>query len=236
MEFRILGPVEVARCGAPATPLRPKPGQVLAVLAMRCGRRVPVERLLDLLWGEHPPHRARKTLQVHVSALRAAGVPVEHRDSGYALLAAPHQVDAHQFRELTARAAAADDLGRRRELYLRALALWRGSPLAGGGAEPLRAWLCAPLEAEHLAAVEAAVDTDLALGRHAEAVAGLTALVAEHPFSEGLRHRLMTALLACGRRTEALRVFRDTQRTLADELGVPPGARLCELYRDALRV
>ncbi|GGP62987.1 AfsR/SARP family transcriptional regulator [Saccharothrix coeruleofusca] len=164
MEFRILGPVEVARGDEPATPLRPKPGQVLAVLAARCGRRVAVDCLLNLLWGDHPPYRARKTLQVHVSALRAAGVPVVHRDSGYAVLAMPQQVDVHRFRELTARAAATADLGRRWELYLRALALWRGSPLAGTGAEPLRAWLCAPLEAEHLAAVEAAAALRARLG------------------------------------------------------------------------
>lgn len=236
MEFRILGPVEVRRDGAEPTALRRKPSQVLAVLAVHCGRRVPVDRLLDLVWGEDLPPRARKSLQVHISALRGAGVPVTHQDAGYVLRAEPDQVDALRFRGLTARAAVTADLDHRRDLYTRALALWRGTPLAGAESEPLRAWLCAPLEAHHLATLEAAIDTDLALGRHAQAVEALTPLVAEHPFSENLRYQLMTALLACGRRTEALRVFQDVRRTLADELGVPPGPQLRELYREALGV
>jgi DNA-binding SARP family transcriptional activator len=238
VEFRILGPVEFRPGGAQrhASPLRRKPSQVLAVLAVHCGKRVPVNRLLDLVWGDGLPPRARKSLQVHISALRGAGVPVTHQDAGYVLRAEPDQVDAVRFRDLTARAAATADLEHRRELYTRALALWRGTPLAGAESEPLRAWLCAPLEAHHLATLEAAIDTDLALGRHAQAVEALTPLVAEHPFSENLRHQLMTALLACGRRTEALRVFQDARRTLAAELGVPPGPQLRELYRDALGV
>ncbi|MGW4116621.1 AfsR/SARP family transcriptional regulator [Actinosynnema sp. NPDC004786] len=236
MEFLILGPVEVRRDGAQPRSPRRKPSQVLAVLAAHCGRRVPVDRLLDLVWGESLPPRARKSLQVHVSALRGEGVPVAHQDGGYVLRAEPDQVDALRFRDLTARAAATADLERRRDLYTRALALWRGTPVAGAESEPLRSWLCAPLEAQHLAALEAAIATDLALGRHAQAAQALTTLVAEHPLSENLRQQLMTALLACGRRTEALRVFQDTRRTLADELGVPPGPRLRELYRAALGV
>lgn len=236
MEVRILGPVEVRPDGAAPRLPRRKPSQVLAVLAARCGTPVPVDRLLDLVWGEDLPPRARKALQVHVSALRAAGVPVTHQDAGYVLRAEPEQVDALRFRDLTSRAAVTADLELRRDLYTRALALWRGTPLAGAESEPLRAWLCAPLEAHHLATLEAAVDTDLALGRHADVVRALTPLVAEHPFSETLRYQLMTALMACGRRTEALRVFQDARRALADELGVPPGPRLRELYREALRV
>ncbi|MDQ2587684.1 hypothetical protein CKY47_27590 [Saccharothrix yanglingensis] len=236
VEFRILGPVQVRRTGGAPRALRRKPGQVLAVLAAQCGKPVPVDRLLDLVWGDDPPPRARKSLQVHVSALRAEGVPVRHQDAGYLLAAEPEQVDALRFRALTARAADVADLAARREVYARALDLWRGAPLAGAESEPLRAWLCAPLEAHRLAALEAAIDLDLALGRNAEAVDALTPLVAEHPFSENLRHQLMTALLACGRRTEALGVFQDVRRTLADELGVRPSTRLRALYRDALGV
>ncbi|MGM1060588.1 AfsR/SARP family transcriptional regulator [Saccharothrix sp. Mg75] len=236
MEFRILGPVEVRTPGAAPRALRRKPGQVLAVLAARCGKPVPVDRLLDLVWGDDPPPRARKSLQVHVSALRAEGVPVRHQDAGYLLAADPDQVDALRFRALAARAADVPDLAERRAAYARALDLWRGTPLAGAESEPLRAWLCAPLEAHHLAVQETAIGLDLVLGRNGEAVDALTPLVAEHPFAENLRYQLMTALLACGRRTEALAVFQDVRRTLADELGVHPNTRLRALYRDALGV
>ncbi|WP_170232246.1 AfsR/SARP family transcriptional regulator [Saccharothrix saharensis] len=100
------------------------------------------------------------------------------------LRAQPDQVDALRFRDLTARAAGTVDFERRRDLCTRAPALWHGTPVAGAESEPLRAWLCAPLEAHHLATLEAAVDTDLALGGHARAVEALTPSVAEHPFPE----------------------------------------------------
>ena len=61
------------------------------------------------------------------------------------------------------------------------------------------------------------------MGRHAEAVSELTALTAAHPLRERLRELLMLALYRSGRQAEALAVFADTRRLLADELGVDPG-------------
>ncbi|MEO6091031.1 MAG: BTAD domain-containing putative transcriptional regulator, partial [Umezawaea sp.] len=229
MQFGVLGPVEVhGDDGALLPPLPPKAGRILAVLAADCGRVVPVDRLIDLVWGERPPPQARKSLQVHISGLRRAGVPVEHRAVGYRLAAEPDQVDAHLFRGLVARAGETADPVERRALLGEALSLWRGVPMAGidrlGG----------PLEAQRLAAVEDAVDADLALGHHAEVVDLLSGLVEEHPLSERLRLRLMRALAGSGRRTEAMRVFHDIRRLLVDELGVEPGPRLQQLYRTVL--
>jgi len=229
VQFRILGPVEVHGAdGALLPPLPPKAGRILAVLAADCGRVVPVDRLIDLVWGERPPPQARKSLQVHISGLRRAGVPVEHRTAGYRLDAEPNQVDAHLFRGLVARAGETADPVERRAMLGEALSLWRGVPMAGidrlGG----------PLEAQRLAAVEDAVDADLALGHHAEVVDLLSGLVEEHPLSERLRLRLMRALSGSGRRTEAMRVFQDTRRLLVDELGVEPGPQLQQLYRAVL--
>jgi DNA-binding SARP family transcriptional activator/tetratricopeptide (TPR) repeat protein len=229
VQFRVLGPVEVhGDDGALLPPLPPKAGRILAVLAADCGRVVPVDRLIDLVWGEAPPPRARKSLQVHISGLRRAGVPVEHRTAGYRLDAEPDQVDAHLFRCLVARAGETADPVERRAVLGEALSLWRGVPMAGidrlGG----------PLEAQRLAAVEDAVDVDLALGHHAEVVELLSGLVEEHPLSERLRLRLMRALAGSGHRAEAMRVFQETRRLLVDELGVEPGAQLQELYRAVL--
>ena len=229
MQFRILGPVEVLDDdGALLPPLPPKPTRILAVLAADCGRVVPVDRLIDLVWGETPPPQARKSLQVHISGLRRAGVPVEHRAAGYRLAADPDQVDAHVFGDLVARAGETADPAERRAVLGRALELWRGAPMAGIDR------LGAPMEARHLAAVEDAVDADLALGHHAEVVDLLSGLVEEHPLAERLRVRLMRALSGAGRRTEAMRVFQDTRRVLVDELGVEPGPQLQRLYRAVL--
>src|ERR1700742_2667326 len=70
--FRIelLGPVE-ARVGDRAVGLGgPRPRALFAVLALMGGRVVTVDRLIDELWGEEPPARARDSLQMHVSRLR----------------------------------------------------------------------------------------------------------------------------------------------------------------------
>src|SRR5262249_3834084 len=56
-----------------------------------------------------------------------------------------------------------------------------------------------------------------------------------HPAREGLRALLMTALHRAGRPAEALGVFQDARRVLADELGSEPGPALQRLHRLVLR-
>lgn len=216
MEVRILGPVE------PTVP--PKPAQILAVLAVECGKIVPVERLIDLIWGEEPPPQARKSLQVHISSLRRAGLPVEHRAAGYVLNADPESVDLHAFRRLVSGAGDEADLRVKADTLNRALQLWRGTPVV----------FAQTLDVQRLAAAEAWVDAELALGRHAELIDRLGTFVAEYPLAERLRGQLMTALARAGRRADAMRVFRETRKVLVDELGVEPGEQLQQLYRDVL--
>ncbi|MFC3895898.1 BTAD domain-containing putative transcriptional regulator [Lentzea rhizosphaerae] len=216
MEVRILGPVE------PSVP--PKPAQILAVLAVECGKIVPVERLIDLIWGEEPPPQARKSLQVHISSLRRAGLPVEHRAAGYVLNSEPEEVDLHVFRRLVAQAGDETDLKVKAEALGQALRLWRGTPVV----------FAQTLDVQRLAAAEMWVDAELALGRHAELVERLGAFVSEYPLAERLRGQLMTALARAGRRADAMRVFRETRKVLVDELGVEPGEQLQQLYRDVL--
>src|SRR5690349_1890640 len=194
VEIRILGPVE------PSVP--PKPAQILAVLAVECGKIVPVDRLIDLIWGEEPPPQARKSLQVHISSLRRAGLPVEHRAAGYVLNAEPEDVDLHAFRRLVAQAGEETDLKVKAEVLGQALRLWRGTPVV----------FAQTLDVQRLAAAEMWVDAELALGRHAELVERLGAFVSEYPLAERLRGQLMTALARAGRRADAMRVFRETRK------------------------
>ena len=72
--FRVelLGPVEAWVDGKQVALGGPRPRALLAVLALRRGRVVSYERLIDELWGEDPPAQARDTLQVNVSRLRKA--------------------------------------------------------------------------------------------------------------------------------------------------------------------
>ena len=74
-----------------------------------------------------------------------------------------------------------------------------------------------------LAAIERRVEADLALGRHAELIGELTALVAASPLRERLRGQLMLALYRSGRQAEALAVYSSARTALVDELGIEPG-------------
>jgi len=87
-------------------------------------------------------------------------------------------------------------------LLREALALWRGTPLAEF-AEPFARVEAARLEDLRLAALEARVEADLALGRHAELFGELEALISEQPLRERLRGQLMLALYRSGRSATA---------------------------------
>ncbi|NEE34140.1 AfsR family transcriptional regulator, partial [Streptomyces sp. SID7982] len=82
---------------------------------------------------------------------------------------------------------------------------------------------------------ETRLDLDLDVGCHAEAVSELTALTAAHPLRERLRELLMVALYRSGRQAEALAVYADTRRLLAEELGVDPRPELAQLQQRILR-
>jgi len=70
VEFRILGPLEVAVGGRLLELGRPKQRAVLAILLVHANRTVSLEHLVDELWGEEPPAQAIASLQAYVSHLR----------------------------------------------------------------------------------------------------------------------------------------------------------------------
>ena len=225
MEFRLLGPVGVLRDGV-ALPLpRRKQRALLAALLLRPGETVPVDRLVDQLWGGRAPATAVGSLHNLVSQLRRVlgdGVLVT-RPPGYAFAQPKELVDLWEFERLLA-------AGRPRE----ALALWRGPALADLAGEPFAEAEAPRLEERRLLAWEALFDRDLAAGRGSELVADLERLVAEHPLRERFAAQLMRALYQAGRQADALEAYRRTRATL-DELGVEPSRELQELQTAILR-
>src|SRR5215208_5580275 len=240
MEFRILGPLEVWDGGCEVSLGGPKPRALLAVLLLHPNEVVPADRLIDELWGEEPPERAAGALRVNVSRLRKA-LPQDvltTRSPGYVLRVEPDQLDLHRFerlvdagRSLLARGLATEASERLHD----ALSLWRGPALADFAYESFVQAVIARLEEIRLAAVELRIDADLVLGRHAELVGELEALVAEHPLRERLRMYLMTALYRSGRQAEALDAYQEARRALVDGLGIEPSTALQELERAILR-
>ena len=82
--------------------------------------------------------------------------------------------------------------------------------------------------------MEERIEADLALGRHADLVGELEALVGEHPLHERFRGQLMLALYRSGRQAEALREYQDARRVLVDELGLDPSEELQRMERAIL--
>lgn len=77
------------------------------------------------------------------------------------------------------------------------------------------------LEAEHLGALVARLDADLAIG-DTDVIGELQALVLEHPQHDGLCARLMLALYRDGRQSEALTVYRLHTDRLVETSGLCP--------------
>ena len=241
MHIGLLGPLEVRtddgrEASVPGARLR----ALLAALALRPGQVVPKASLVDWIWGQQPPADAANALQRLVSRLRRAlpaGV-IEGQPDGYRLRVEPDAVDAVRFGHLViAGQAAAGDGARRARLLGEALGLWRGAALQDIGLPDSAALDAAVVRLEELrlTATEERAEAEIALGRGAVLVTGLTELAAAHPLREPLAAALMRALVAAGRDSEALLVYQRTREALADTLGVDPSAGLSALHVALLR-
>ncbi|MEU1646604.1 BTAD domain-containing putative transcriptional regulator [Micromonospora zamorensis] len=243
MRFRILGPTQVVLADGREVPVGgPRLRALLALLLLDAGRVVSAERLIDGLYGEHPPRGASNALQSQVSRLRqalpAGHDPVEFHPAGYRLAVDPDDVDAYRFERLARagrRALVDGDWPRAAAVLREALELWRGPALAdavGAAGAPAQA---ARLDELRLAAIEDRVEADLALGAQSALIAELRELVVAHPLRERSRGQLMRALAALGRPAEALAEFEDARHTLAEQLGVDPSAELAAVHLAVLR-
>ncbi len=238
MEFLILGPSVEVRDGERTVAVRRKRQRaLLAVLLLRAGEVVPTDILIEEIWGANPPRTARESLHNNVSQLRkllGEGV-IERHDPGYVLQIDPGQLDLVRFERLVADARRTESAETRAAGLRQALALWRGSPLADLAYEPFADVQIERLEELRLAAQQDLVDAQLDLGRHADVVGELEALIAVHPFDERLRSQLMLTLYRSGRQADALAVYRNARQALLDSLGLEPGVALRELEQAILR-
>ena len=242
MEYRILGPLEVAHEGEPVPLGRPKERLVLAVLLLHANEFVSRERLIDELWGEAPPPTAKKAVNVYISQLRKALVrnghdPITTADGGYRLGVEDDELDVSLLRQLLAAArerASAGELEAAAELLGEALALWRGPTLAGLLLESHGRAEVAQLDELRLTALMDRVDCDLVLGRHEEVLGELHVLVGEHPLQERLRAQLMLALYRADRQAEALDAYQRAREVLVEELGIEPSPALQRLQKGIL--
>ncbi|MDK1345961.1 BTAD domain-containing putative transcriptional regulator [Streptomyces sp. 378] len=253
LRFSVLGPVRARRGDEPVTTGSPQQRALLAALLLREGRTATAAELIDALWGEEPPSQALAAVRTYASRLRKVLAPgsegrrsggtdadavLVSESGGYAIRGlAESALDLTVAQDLATeaeKARSAGDLCHARATLRRALALWDGETLAGVPGPYAQAQRVR-LEEWRLQLLESRLDMDLEQGCHAEAVSELTALTATHPLRERLRELLMLALYRSGRQAEALAVYADTRRLLADELGVDPRPGLSELQQRILQ-
>jgi DNA-binding SARP family transcriptional activator len=248
VRFGLLGNLDVVDDdGRPVEIAGTQPRTLVAVLLVASGRVVPVDSILDAIWGEQLPVSAPGTLQSYVSRLRRALEPGRGRREdakllvwdppGYRLDVDPVDVDFRRFESLADEGRLLldkGDLEDARRVLVEADALWRGPALVEFADREFAQGTAARLEERRLAAIEDRIEADLRLGRHAAASGELVELVALHPLREDLQAKLALALYRSGRQADALRTLHEAGRTLREELGVEPSRPLRDLESQIL--
>ncbi|MDS1271410.1 BTAD domain-containing putative transcriptional regulator [Lipingzhangella sp. LS1_29] len=234
MDFTVLGPVSASLPGTTVPLGGPRQRCVLGVLLVELNTSVPVDRLVELLWGEDPPRTARAIIQVQVSHLRKA-VPgvIQTSSGGYRAEVDPERVDLHRYRRLVAAARAAP-VREALPLWRQALDCWTGTPLQDLGSARLWYTVALPLLEERWDTRLQWAEAALHQGHASELITVLPAWVREDPLRERLAYLLIRALFTEGHRARALAVYHELQQHLATELGVDPSPEVSELHQEIL--
>jgi DNA-binding SARP family transcriptional activator/tetratricopeptide (TPR) repeat protein len=242
VEFKVLGPLEVA-AGTERLKLQGSRQQiVVATLLLNANEVVPVYRLLEAIYGEDLPSTARSQAQISISSLRrlfashGRDTVITTHAHGYAIAVGDGQLDYRRFEGLVTAARAAHESGRPDlavARYRDALRLWRGPALDDIDSQFIRA-AASRLDELRISSNEDRIALELDLGRHHELVGELVELIERYPLREHLRGQLMLALYRCDRAAEALEVYRVARRTMIEELGIEPSERLQRLEHAVL--
>ncbi|GAA3292483.1 AfsR/SARP family transcriptional regulator [Dactylosporangium vinaceum] len=236
--------------GIDAAPSAPKERKVLALLLFNYCHVVPVHVLVDELWGDDPPKRARTALQTYILNLRGRLAQslgrstadirddvLVTRSEGYQFQLRDCYFDLHDYLGLVTLGESAvheDDDAKAAEVLRRAERLWTGTVLPDvDHGLPLQAEV-AQLEQRRLAAQALRIESELRLGRDRELVGELSRLALRSPYDERLHEYLMLCLSRLGRRVQALEVFHRLRTSLVQELGMEPSLRTQKLHRDIL--
>lgn len=242
----LLGPFEVRVDGVLAGPGGDRRRGLLALLALEANSVVPIDSLIDRIWGDSPPSSAVNVVQTYVSTWRKAlghrangDSPLITLGSGYRLELGTEECDRLMFRSAAAAGRRAEAEGRFPESaaeHRAALDLWRGPPLVDLTREPFHPRVAADLEADRIVAEESWARASLrAGGDPTEVAAVLTAARRRDPLRESLTELQLWALTAAGRQADAIDAFTETRRLLVTELGADPGPSLAAMYERVLR-
>jgi DNA-binding SARP family transcriptional activator/tetratricopeptide (TPR) repeat protein len=240
MEFKILGAPDLSGSGPQHIKLSPQLWGVLASLLMAEGKPVPVDSLVDHLWGWNPPPMASATVRTYVSRIKTVleqdGIRIGHQARGYLLPVDPQLVDLHRFRSLRRQAesvAESGDLRHAAALLRQADELWRGPLLMGLSGD----WVLArrkALDDERLETVKLRIGIELDLGRQASVLRELREMSERHPFDEEVAQNLMISLYRLGRQKDAAQVGREVSERFT-EAGMQSSPQLRDVHTRILR-
>jgi DNA-binding SARP family transcriptional activator len=242
VEFKILGPLEVAHGGERIDIGGPRQQAVLAMLLLAENHVIPIDRLIEAVWDERPPDTARGQIQICISALRRQLRAAEGRERivsrrpGYMVQVEDGVLDLHVFDAhiAAARQAAQDNnLARAHTEYQVGLSLWRGLALEDISSRLVQQSVD-KLHERRLTAVEESIGCELRLGLYNDQIGDLIGWVKEYPLRERFRALLITALYQAGRPAEALEAYQDARDILMEELAIEPGKELQDLQRAIL--
>ena len=137
VEFRLLGDVEARLDGQRLDIGHARQRCVLAALLVDVNRPVLADQLIDRVWADDTPHRARNALAGYLRGCASCSPTPTCRSSGEprGLHAVDRcaSVDIHRFRHMVAQARATDDPAEAAALFDGALDLWRGKAVRGAG-------------------------------------------------------------------------------------------------------
>ena len=224
----------------------PRRRALLALLLTEPGRVVPVERIVELLWGGEPPEQAIATVHSYVSNLRRAlepARPPRHaadtiitRPPGYIVAVPPGELDARVFEELAAaaRALAESDPERAAAGFEQALALWRGPAYEEFSDELFPLAEVRRLDDLRLTCSRTGSTSSSPSAATSASLRSSNGRCEAHPLRERCCGQLLLALYRSGRQADALRAYEDGRRRLVDELGLEPGHDLRRLEQAIL--
>jgi basic membrane lipoprotein Med (substrate-binding protein (PBP1-ABC) superfamily)/DNA-binding SARP family transcriptional activator len=243
LDFSILGPIEVTSKGRTADLGPRKQRALLAVLLLRVGEIVPIDHLIEMLWGDRPPRTAAHSIQIYVSDLRKALLSLGEanalitRPPGYVLSLDPTSIDARRFERLVGEGTRSlrDGLHAEGEAAIaEALGLWRGPPLSDFAYEEFAQPEIRRLNGLRLDALEMLAAAELDAGLAHEALPLVETVIRDDPLRERARELQMLALYRTGRHAEALRAYQQFHALLAEELGLDPSPPLRQLQERIL--
>lgn len=234
-DIRCLGVLELRCAGSLLPNISGRIAKLLALLAVNANTVVSVDQISSALW-EDPPNSSRQQVYNAVALLRRkldklagqSSISIHGSQAGYRLVTPRESIDILRLQDLVAEAdtlEAAGDLAAAAQLLNEALKEWRGGALTGISSAGLTN-VAVALDEQHLAVAERAGTLHFRLATTTAPLAELVQLVRAYPYREPLRAIVMKLLHLNGRSTDALSLFEEGRRMLAEELGVDVGPLL----------